>query len=90
MVRSRAVVSAIRWRMSQAQVPHWGLVPQARNMSDGRRAPARTAASTSRSRMARQMQTYMDVSTPQPVQMRLTRRRKIRPGAGPVKQALKP
>src|SRR5882757_3957508 len=51
--------------MSQAQVPHWGLVPQARNMSDGRRAPARTAASTSRSRMARQMQTYMDVSTPQ-------------------------
>src|SRR6267154_4192993 len=50
--------------MSQAQVPHWGLVPQARKTSDGRRAPARTAASTSRSRMARQMQTYMDVSTP--------------------------
>src|SRR5262245_48197712 len=53
------MVSAMRSRMSQAQVPHWGLLPQARKTSTGRRAPARTAASTSRSRMARQMQMYI-------------------------------
>src|SRR2546421_536734 len=53
----------MRSRMSQAQLPHWGLLPQARNTSDGRRAPALTAASTSRSRIAPQMQMYM----PRPV-----------------------
>ncbi len=50
-----------------------------------RRAPARTAASTSRSLMARQIQTYIDVSTPVPCRCDLLASARIGRKGDPVK-----
>ena len=73
-----------------SSVPEEGWAPNDTTgpLLQGRESPALTAASTSRSRMARQMQTYMPLR-PLPMQMRLTRNQHR--GRTPLGQAvLKP